>query len=314
MREHPHQKPVACCLDNRACRRRRCCRLAAVFVAIASVCLEWRSASARWLSACFASGVPVRLLEWRGRYQRACKRRDCALQAKGYKDADTRKKHEEKKQRRKDRKAEEAGGSSGLWRCNDIQLKKALAEAGFIQTEGWTKQQMIQQIRKLRLEADKVSGQEKREGSPDGNRASYARAARKPRDWGNKRERRAPDLDNLVGEDKRTGRDRDPERRWQQATQGSLHSVGSASAPRASPKVVDAEAAMKRAFEERWLASQLTTPQALALMGLQEPPDEEEARAVRKRMALRWHPDRHAGDAGAAHAFQLAMAACDVFL
>eukprot|EP00929_Paragymnodinium_shiwhaense_P084846 TRINITY_DN45403_c0_g1_i1.p1 TRINITY_DN45403_c0_g1~~TRINITY_DN45403_c0_g1_i1.p1 ORF type:complete len:330 (+),score=27.10 TRINITY_DN45403_c0_g1_i1:78-1067(+) len=57
-------------------------------------------------------------------------------------------------------------GGCGLWRCNTMQVKETLAKAGYTNTDGWTKLQMINQLRTLKFDAWASWADHKFEGPP----------------------------------------------------------------------------------------------------------------------------------------------------
>lgn len=74
------------------------------------------------------------------------------------------------------------------------------------------------------------------------------------------------------------------------------------------------EMVMARAIREGWVAEDLSRSQAVGLLGTPQTPTSQEVRDARKRLVLRWHPDKNPADpVVAAKALQLALAACALF-
>ncbi|CAJ1341879.1 unnamed protein product, partial [Effrenium voratum] len=98
---------------------------------------------------------------------------------------------------------------------------------------------------------------------------------------------------------------------WTYSSSGYGFRYGPGPASSSSPKGTPEET-MIQAIQEGWKVDSLSRIQACQLLGLSHSPSLTEVRRVRREMALRWHPDKNPGNANAAVAFQLVMAAAGV--
>lgn len=97
---------------------------------------------------------------------------------------------------------------------------------------------------------------------------------------------------------------------WAPAGGDFVYPQGTSAAAQRPPS---ADEAMNRAVCEKWPVAMLSRLQASQLLGLRsEHPRAQEVRAARRQLAAKWHPDKHPGDAKAAEAFRLGMAAADL--
>lgn len=90
---------------------------------------------------------------------------------------------------------------------------------------------------------------------------------------------------------------------------GSPSSASSQSAYASPSKPLDPEEAMARALQQGWKAENLSRLQASQLLGFSGSAEQSEVTKMRRKLALRWHPDKNPGNDKAAVAFQLVMAA-----
>ncbi|CAJ1384420.1 unnamed protein product [Effrenium voratum] len=95
---------------------------------------------------------------------------------------------------------------------------------------------------------------------------------------------------------------------WTYSSSGYGFRYGPGPASSSSPKGTPEET-MIQAIQEGWKVDSLSRIQACQLLGLSHSHSLTEVRRVRREMALRWHPDKNPGNANAAVAFQLVMAA-----
>lgn len=90
--------------------------------------------------------------------------------------------------------------------------------------------------------------------------------------------------------------------------QSTYNQRSSSSSSYSQPKMTTEEA-MTKALKEGWKADGLSRSQAISLLGLSGSFSDAEVSQVKRKMVLRWHPDKNPGDSNAVAAFQLVMAA-----